>query len=421
MGFESKQWLTGETIQAKDLNRLEDGVESAHGAVDADRLPVATATVPGAITLAQMAASRVSGGFSYGTYNGLTYSLFRTYAGQPIPGLVAKHFGTDDDPPKGAACIPVRETLASFAARTGATAAFNASGWKTSGNTGEIRGAQIRGGVAYHEFESFDSSPAGVDAIGFRADGTARTYSVRVGDSTASMIADGVVTSFSHGPILVREGAPVELTDSRWTYFLVEQSARTIIGVDSAGDLMVVTLEGSTSENIGLNAVQAMDLAYSLGFHEAILGDGGGSAQAQAGEIAVMPSSDSARSRPVVDALCVNVTLRNPNVPTPWMDCEVLPGYAANQSKPPQVKRDGNRVIMQRGVNNTGLSGSGSFNILRVPSRFTPLETKYMTISGSSATNSGMVVIGPDGTTQLRTGGSVSPYYLFDSAFWTLD
>src|SRR5699024_11164894 len=124
----------------------------------------AIADLPSALTAtedAAIAASRVPAMFTYGTTGGHRYSHFRTFAGRPTPGLVTKRFATTDDQGTGTGLVPVRETLSSFAKRTGSPVLFNASGWKVSGNVGEMRGAQIRGGQIFHEFEDFDSSPAG--------------------------------------------------------------------------------------------------------------------------------------------------------------------------------------------------------------------------------------------------------------------
>lgn len=60
MGFESKQWLTGETITASEMNRLEQGLENAHGPVSADRLPVAEEAVAGAVSLGGVRAIAAS-------------------------------------------------------------------------------------------------------------------------------------------------------------------------------------------------------------------------------------------------------------------------------------------------------------------------------------------------------------------------
>ena len=394
----------------------EDGAEGPQGPAGADGSDGAK----GDIGPRGPAGPRVPAVFTFGRSGGVRYSHLRTFAGGPTPGVIEKRFATSDSPGRGTDCVPVRETLASFTERVGAPIAFNASGWKVSGNVGEIRGAQIFESQVFHDFEDFDSSPAGVDAMGVRADGTVQMYSKRWGDTAASMVSDGVTHSISYGPVLVLGGEVQALTDPRWAYFLEEKSARQIVGTNALGELMVTTTRGNTSEGVGLTAPDAANLAASLGYYQAVLMDGGGSAQAQAGDVPVHPSSDSDRERPVPDALCVFADLVNSSVETGWEDATVLEGFAANQGKPPQVKRDGNHVVMRRGVNSTGLSASGSFDVVRIPSGFTPTESKYVPIIGSSADSQCLAVVSSNGTITLRTSKKLSPYYMFDSLQWPL-
>ena len=365
---------------------------------------------------------RTAAVFTYGTTaGGVTYSHFRTLGGGPVPGMLTKRFATSDTQGEGAALAPVRETPSSIARRTGAAVVFNASGWKVSGNVGEMRGPQIFNGVVYHDFEDFDASPAGVDALGVRADGTIAAYSQRWGDTAASMVADGVVHSWSHGPVVVRGGARESLDDPRWAYFLTEKSARQIVGANALGELMVTTVRGNTAKDVGLNAAGAGDLAVSLGYEVAVLMDGGGSAQARVGSTPVTVSSDAAKERPVPDALCVDVDVIDRDADTGWLDATVLPGFAANQGNVPQFRKRGSRVEMRRGLNATGLTASGSFAVASLPAEFAPAESKYLPVGTNSAAAQGQAVVSTTGGITLRTSPTMGTYYMLDPLWWTVD
>ena len=401
---------------------IPDASAEARGMMT-DTAAGAIADLPSALTAtedAAIAASRVPATFTYGTTGGRRYSHFRTFAGRPTPGLVTKRFATTDSQGTGTGLVPVRETLSSFAKRTGSPVLFNASGWKVSGNVGEMRGAQIRDGQVFHDFEDFDASPAGIDAIGFRADGTVGLYSKRWGDTAASMVEDGVVDSFSYGPVLVRDGVSQQLSDPRWAYFITEVSSRQIIGVNALGDFMATTVEGKSGES-GLTGPECITLAASLGYHHAVLMDGGGSAQAQAGGIRVLPSSDEAGERAVPDALGVNAALIDPEIDTGWVDCVMGEGFVAHNGTPPQVRRIGSVVYMRRGVSNTGIAAnSGPEGVFTVPAAFRPNGWRYVIVTGSTVSNGGLAVVRDGGRVQVRTGPTLSPYYVFETAFWPL-
>src|SRR5699024_3547189 len=209
--------------------------------------------------------------------------------------------------------------------------------------------------------------------------------------------------------------------DKRWTYFVSEISARQIVGANALGELIITTVSGKTSDNVGLNAPGAASLAVSLGCEVAVLMDGGGSAQTRAGSTPVMVSSDSAHERPVPDAILVDVDVTDRSADTGWIDGTVLPGFAANQGNSPQVRKRGGRVSMRRGVDKTGLSASGSFEIMSFPPDLAPTEWKYIPVAGSSAAATGMAVVSSTGRVTLRASDTLSPYYLFDAVWWDVD
>lgn len=309
---------------------------------------------------------------------GQLYTRARTFNRRPIPNLVRKEFANRAEltKPAGAGFIPVRQDPKSAAAMFGSPFISNASGWKISGTVGEIRGAQIKAGVIYHDFENFDTSPAGVDAIGYKADGTAKLYSSRRGDTAASMLADGVVDSFSYGPILVESGVATNLmADPRWTYFQTEVSARVIIGTDALGDTIVLTTSG-ISGSVGLTGPQCVALAQAEGMHNAILMDGGGSAQLYTAGTYAQPSSDAGLQRGVPDFFMLNAELMDTDLDTGWLTVPYLSGYTHNAM--PLAVRSRAGMITFKGdskPNGTLPGGATSFGaanatVATIPARF---------------------------------------------------
>src|SRR5699024_2862859 len=120
-------------------------------------------------------------------------------------------------------------------------------------------------------------------------------------------------------------------------------------------------------------------------------------------------TADITGLRDALDTLMAALTL------TDWTDCKMRSGFAANQGNGPQVQKENWTVVMRRGINNTGLSKSGSFDVLEVPAGFRPEESKYIPIAGSSAAAVGMAVVPPSGVVTVRTSSTLSPYYLFDA------
>src|SRR5699024_1685147 len=111
-------------------------------------------------------------------------------------------------------------------------------------------------------------------------------------------------------------------------------------------------------------------------------------------------------------------TLMAALTPTDWTDCKMRSGFAANQGNVPQVQKENGTVVMRRGITNTGLSKSGSFDVLEVPAGFRPEESKYIPTAGSSAAAVGMAVVAASGVVTVRTSSTLSPYCLFDSLVW---
>jgi hypothetical protein len=117
------------------------------------------------------------------------------------------------------------------------------------------------------------------------------------------------------GPLLVQDGREhitaqhdgmIHPADPSFAYgWVVKRNPRTLAGVDAQGRTVLVTVDGHSTDDLGLSIPEAADVARSLGLVDAINLDGGGStAMALRGELISRPS-DAAGERPVGDALLV--------------------------------------------------------------------------------------------------------------------
>lgn len=294
---------------------------------------------------------------------GYPYAVTRVRTdGRFIPGLVDKRYGGDFDETNpnstGTAFLPPGERLDAFARRTGYPVVTNASGWNVTSNFGEMRGAQIRNGKIFHDFEqtNLNGSPAGIEGMGLLPDGRLKCYSALRGDTAAKMVAAGVIHSWSYGPNLVVDGVPQDLTQKNWQYFLTEISARTIVGQSETGDIILISTVGKTN-SVGITGNDMVALAVLEGCYNASTFDGGGSAQMYAGGFYAIPSSDDATGydktvgrRKVGDCFLVNGVLATAAVDTGWRPLPLRTGFVAYDANSVPVIRQLNGGIEMRGI-----------------------------------------------------------------------
>jgi hypothetical protein len=126
----------------------------------------------------------------------------------------------------------------------------------------------------------------------------------------------GAVSSVVNGgPELVRNGrlhvTPtsdgfVRPTDPSFYYgFSALRNPRTFAGVDARGRTLLATVDGRSTESLGLTIVETGAVAKALGMYDALNLDGGGSTtMVVRGEVVNQPS-DAAGERPVGDALLI--------------------------------------------------------------------------------------------------------------------
>lgn len=303
---------------------------------------------------------------------GVGYTVTKVHThGKFIPGIVRKEFANDyhTQNTSGVNFTPVRENLKSAQARYGASVISSADGWDSTG-PGVVRGAQIRQGVVYHDLVD---SPLGSDSLAFFADGSSKVYSVHsFGHTMADMAADGVLDSFSYGPAPVRDGVRINLVlDAYWgsAWNGSQISARQILGQSATGDIILITVDGKTDVS-GLGGNDMGDLALLEGCHNAIILDGGGSAQTMVSGIYTTQSSDTDRVRPVPSFLILNSPVAS-TFDTGWQTLALEAGYLAN-GEAPAIRQEGREISYKGQVKpETGSFGvTAAVTVAIVPQRF---------------------------------------------------
>jgi hypothetical protein len=346
--------------------------------------------------------------------------------GKFIPGLAQKAYALDYEKQGtyGTNFRPAGEFPDAFAKRVGATLATNASGWNVTNNVGEMRGIQIKDGVAYHDFENASGSPAGREGLAYFPDGTLRCVSRERGDTLASVLAAGAIHTWSYGPNLVVNGVAqdIDANPALWVYFSKnyqdsgqtgpQVSARQIIGQTATGDLVAISVEGKTNV-YGIVGNDMVSLAVSEGLYNASTYDGGGSTQAYVGGNWSMPSSDDAngysltfRKRKVGDFFFGYARLATRAIDTGWINLPLASGYVqASASQTPQFRQIDDRIVFRGAViPSSGAFGSSDVTIATVPQRFqNPNNAQSYRLAGTADVDR-KVVAQADGTIQVIGG-----------------
>lgn len=398
---------TGGTLARRDT----DGA-AGFSTVTLDREPVApnqAATRRYVDTAISAAALLASASIEYGHFEGVLYQVTRIKGGLR-PGVVGKTFGGgfEDEHKYDADLKPVRETLRQAQSRTGAAIIANASGWRTTGNIGELRGPQIINGEKYHEFDHTGLEYRGANAIGFRADGSVGYYSALEGDTADSMLDDGVVSSFSFGPRVLRQGGVVDLSASIWSPIRTQISARQILATHSdRQELMIITITGVTNGS-GITPEQSGALALAEGAEDAVVLDGGGSAQTRVSASYSMPSTDAGCERPVPDFLTINALINN-REECPWMDLPLTADGKASPTVAPMWRFKDDELTLNGTVDHANGTNfpTGGATIAQTPLRPARQIYAFGVGAGRSVTKlllrtSGEIVAYSDGA----TGGS---------------
>ena len=376
--------------------------------------------------LARVASVRVTHEYLSGTFDGqaVQYGLTRASSGGFAPGVVTKIFAEDyEEQWSGGTFAPPKEAVEAVARRVGGTVIANASGWNTT--TGEMRGAQIKDGAIYHDLSSGHWQDYA--AIGIRVDGTLKTYTVFDGDSAASMVADGVVDSWSWGPPLIRDSGVYAAWDdpdwsSAWPAFDM-LSARQILGQDASGAILLITVPG-VSGSSGLTMQGAAQLALSHGCVEALALDAGGSTQTYYAGVVSRASSDASGSRPVPDFVVLGGAPVS-QVDTGWVPLDLMPGFEAVPGgtwEAPAVRRIGSVVYTRGGFRGLGFSPNTSHIAATIPQGFRPPVTVNTAMGSSDGRSTAKSIANAGGQLIIRTGEVIGDYLWFGGGLsWPVD
>jgi exopolysaccharide biosynthesis protein len=138
----------------------------------------------------------------------------------------------------------------------------------------------------------------------------------RLQSGGASLATSHGTTVTNGGPVLVRGGHVrisqrrdgfVHPGDPSFAYgWFVKRNPRTIAGIDGQGRTVLVTVDGRSTEDLGLSVPEAARLARSLGLVDAINLDGGGSTTMVVNGSVISRPSDATGERPVGDALVIS-------------------------------------------------------------------------------------------------------------------
>lgn len=228
----------------------------------------------------------------------------RTY-GKFVPGIVEKHLAGDYEKTyTSGAFSPTAAPLRTHERETGGTFLVNSSAWA---DAGPMTGVVIKDGVAYSDFPA--TAPKGRHALGVMKDGRFRIFQKGT-DTAASMVAAGVTDTFVYGPPVVRNGVKEDMTaiSAEWPD---DRRPRTLLGQSATGDVIIVVIEGDRAPRLGANFTDCANLAVSLGMHNGIIMDGGGSTQGISSGAFFAFSSDS-NPRPVKESLVLHLPQGNP-------------------------------------------------------------------------------------------------------------
>jgi len=334
--------------------------------------------------------------------------------GVTVPGLVKRQFPNDYETTgtTNANFKPPRINLNEFYPykNRGYDIIFNVSGWQVTGNVGEIVGLQIKDGVMYHNFAA-SNAQQGTDVLGFKADGTSAIYSARFGDTGASVLAAGVVDTFGFGPALVINGTTQNLeANSQWGSFNTENSGRQILGVSSTGDIIIITVYGATGvSGIKGNAVAA--LAAANGCHNAIMLDGGGSAQTYINGKYGNFSSDAGLQRPVPDFGVIRCRVVN-EFDTGWRTLPPASGFtSAEAGRIGQIRRRGESLTIRGRF--TGSVGTAYTTVANIPVEFvSPQGAAYVGAAGAPANATSTIVSVVPGDSAIQARATTAAAYL---------
>lgn len=251
------------------------------------------------------------------TGTGIRYKKIRVPGG-PHPGLLTNHYVA----PPQIGPTPAVDSVTNLQQRFGGSIVFNSHGYGGARMWGPV----IKNGEPLQEIQT---GPRGSEVLGFKADGTASRYYGAQGDTVASMVADGVREAFSFGCFLVEDGVPRDVDNDPVFDDFAPISARQILGIEQDGTVVLITTEGRSGAS-GMTGTETANFCVSQNLHNALMLDGGGSAQTVLNGRQVHPSSDTGGQRliPAVGEIRAEVA----QVDSDWIPVDYASGFAEVQS-----------------------------------------------------------------------------------------
>lgn len=321
---------------------------------------------------------------------------------------------------------PSGATTANNATNSGATAkalaisrgynvTINADGGRTVAGGLRPIGIQVSDGIAYANWapgEQFN------EALMFMRDGTIREANISDGKTAQQWVDEGAWFSTGFGFVCVRDSVAVNLDDKPSPFDAATISARTIVGQQPDGTILIVMVEGITG-TYGINATKCGELMVDLGCKIAQILDGGGSTQCWWGDIYAMPSSDSNfTAERVVPALLV-IDAPIPQFDTGWMYVVPAAGVISTSGgfSPIAIRQRGPDVHVA--INTAAnFQANTAFQIsdVAIPPRFQPPNTAMIraSLSGSAGAQ-GELYYASD---RLYAKSSQTLTYLNGQSYW---
>ncbi|MEU2674568.1 phosphodiester glycosidase family protein [Streptomyces sp. NPDC007164] len=239
-----------------------------------------------------------------------------------VPGLIRNCGGTADDRPTS---LPLHDvTCTDRDELVGFTTDY---GRRTPQGDGLEAVLDARGRVLELRSPRGGSLPAGgssVQATGTRVAELADLARVGRPLRIEGMLRDGsgrkvsptpATSIFNGGPELVRDGrlhvtpatdGMVQSGNASFYYGWVhKRNPRTLAGVDNVGRTVFVTVDGRSTDALGLSIPESAAVAKALGLRDAVNLDGGGSTTMVVDGEVINNPSDAAGERPVGDALLI--------------------------------------------------------------------------------------------------------------------
>lgn len=373
-----------EAKQAQDevteiAHQAQEAAEAAQTTIDGmgDRVDTAESTANRAIAIAQgaVAGNSVATIKHFNAFQG--YDIIEIVGDDPMP--FSKHYAKNHS--DGIVPRADLETPKAFGNRMGygcvigadAFIGQNGESWSTGPVLAPV-GLQITEGRAVQNFGVHAGDRVGSDkaAMIVYDSGETRIVYASDGKSAAEYVADGAWESFGYGPPLYRNGMPVAFDGSTYSGF-AGVTGQCALARTQRGWVILIAYGVSNTQGMSVsNVISALEPYSPV---NAILLDGGGSAQATWMGDLVHPSTDTAGERAVHSFIALECPLVNNYTSGEYSitaNSNVMSGlYGKN---PITVRQDGPLVTLsiQAKVNSVGNSWKNITDSMLVPRRMWP-------------------------------------------------